>query len=104
MPALVFDATGFVAIVEVEKNKTRSCSVRLERFVIEGNALFDVFSAASHLARAIFIHIYSGVVGRGRGGRRPPLFSTGGTRLPLPSLFWTEIRAKVSPLLQLVTY
>jgi len=38
-------------------------------------------------------------VGRGRGGRRPPLFSTGGTRPPLPH-FWTEIRAKVSPLLQ----
>jgi len=31
-------------------------------------------------------------------------FSTGGTRPPLPPLFWTEIRAKVSPLLQLVTY
>ena len=34
----------------------------------------------------------------------PPLFSTGGTRPPLPALVWTEIRAKVSPLLQLVTY
>ena len=45
-----------------------------------------------------------GVVGRGRGGRRPPLSSTGGRVPPLPPLFWTEIRAKVSPLLQLVTY
>jgi len=47
-----------------------------------------------------------GVVGRGRGATASPtLFSTGGTRPPLPPpLFWTEIRAKVSPLLQLVTY
>ena len=41
--------------------------------------------------------------GRGRGGRRPPLFSTGGTR-PHPPTFCTEIRAKVSPLLQLNGY
>ena len=33
----------------------------------------------------------------------PPLFSPWGTRSPLPPLFCTEIRAKVSPLLQLVT-
>jgi len=39
-----------------------------------------------------------------RGDGVPPLFSTGGTRPPLPPIFWTEIRAKVSPLLQLVTY
>jgi len=39
-----------------------------------------------------------------RGDGVPALFSTGGTRPPLPPLFWTEIRAKVSPLLQLVTY
>jgi len=47
-----------------------------------------------------------GVVGRGRGGgRRPPTFFRQGDRgPPLPPLFWTEIRAKVSPLLQLVTY
>jgi len=38
-----------------------------------------------------------GVVERGRGGGDgvPRLFSTGGTP---PPLFWTEIRAKVSPL------
>jgi len=45
-----------------------------------------------------------GVVGRGRGDGVPHCFRqglTGGTR---PPLFWTEIRAKVSPLLQLVTY
>ena len=48
--------------------------------------------------------VVGGVVGRGRGGRRLPTFSTGGTRPPLPPLFWTEIRAKVSRLLQLVTY
>ena len=34
-----------------------------------------------------------GLVGRGRGGASPT-----------PPLFWTEIRPKVSPLLQLVTY
>jgi len=45
-----------------------------------------------------------GVVGRGRGDSVPPLFSTGGGRVPHSPLFWTEIRAKVSPLLQLVTY
>ena len=44
-----------------------------------------------------------GVVGRGRlGGQRPPFFRQGDVS-PLP-LFWTEIRAKVSPQLQLVTY
>jgi len=37
---------------------------------------------------------YRGVVGRIRGG----------DGVPTPPLFWTEIRAKVSPLLQLVTY
>ena len=46
---------------------------------------------------------FRGVVGRGRGGWRPPLL-TGGRVPHSPSLFWTEIRAKVSPLLQLVTY
>jgi len=45
-----------------------------------------------------------GVVGRGRGGTAfPHFFSTGG-RVPHFPHFWTEIRAKVSPLLQLVTY
>ena len=44
-----------------------------------------------------------GVVGRGRGGTASPHFSDRGDVSPLP-LFWTEIRAKVSPLLQLVTY
>jgi len=39
----------------------------------------------------------------GAEGRRPPLFSTGG-RVPHSLLLWTEIRAKVNPLLQLVTY
>jgi len=41
-------------------------------------------------------------VGRGRGGRRPPTFFDRGTRPPPPPLFWIKIRAKVSPLLQLV--
>jgi len=40
-----------------------------------------------------------GVVGRGMAS----LFSTGDTS-PTPPTFWTEIRAKCSPLLQLVTY
>jgi len=47
----------------------------------------------------------TGVAGRGRGGTAfPHFFFDQGTRPPLPPLFWTEIRAKVSPLLQLVTY
>ena len=37
-------------------------------------------------------------------GTVSPTFFRQGTRPPLPPLFWTEIRAKVSPLLQLVTY
>jgi len=41
-----------------------------------------------------------GVVGR---GRCPHFFRQGG-RVPHSPTFWTEIRAKVSPLLQLVTY
>ena len=60
-------------------------------------------SASAH-CRTLEHVAYRGVVGRDAGGRRPPLFSTGGTRPPLPPLFWTKIRAKVSPLLQLVTY
>jgi len=45
--------------------------------------------------------INSGVVQRGRGAT---FFDRGdASRIP-PPLFWTEIRAKVSPLLQLVTY
>ena len=50
-------------------------------------------------------HTHSrGVVGPGRGGMASPTFFDRGTRPPLPPLFWTEIRAKVSLLLQLVTY
>ena len=46
-----------------------------------------------------------GVVSGDAGGRRPPTFSTGGGRVPQsPPLFWSEIRAKDSPLLQLVIY
>ena len=45
-----------------------------------------------------------GCSGAGTRGTASPTFSTGGTRTPLSPLFWTEIRAKVSPLLQLVTY
>jgi len=53
------------------------------------------------LARyAAYTHSRS-VVGRGRGGMASPTFFDRGTRPPLPPLFWTEIRAKVSPLLQL---
>ena len=45
-----------------------------------------------------------GVVGRRRGGTASPTLFDRETRPPLPPIFWTEIRAKVSPLLQLVTY
>jgi len=47
----------------------------------------------------------SGVVGRGRGGTASPHFFRQGGRVPhSPHVFWTEIRAKLSPLLQPVTY
>ena len=39
-----------------------------------------------------------GAVGLGRGGTASPTFFDRGTRPPFPPLFWTEIRAKVSPL------
>jgi len=42
-----------------------------------------------------------GVVGRGDGA---PHFFRQGDASPTPPVFWTEIPAKVSPLLQLVTY
>ena len=45
-----------------------------------------------------------GVVGRGRGGTASPTFFDRGTRPPLLPLFWTEIRAQVSPLSKMVTY
>jgi len=45
-----------------------------------------------------------GVVGRGRGGTAYPTFVDRGDASPTPPTFWAEIRAKVSPLLQLVTY
>ena len=49
--------------------------------------------------------IARGEVGRRRGGgRRPPTFFDRGDASPTPPTFWTEIRAKVSPVLQLVTY
>jgi len=45
--------------------------------------------------------LYSrGVVGRGRGGRRPPTFFYRGTRPPLSPLFWTEIRVATGYLLK----
>jgi len=43
-----------------------------------------------------------GVVGRGRGVTASPHISRQGDAYP--HFFWTEIRANVSPLLQLVTY
>ena len=47
----------------------------------------------------------SGAARRGRGGTaNPPTFLDIGDASPTPPTFWTEIRAKVSPLLQLVTY
>jgi len=39
-----------------------------------------------------------------RGGRRPPTFFDRGNASSTPPLFWTKIRAKGSPLLQLVSY
>ena len=42
--------------------------------------------------------------GAGTRGTASPTFFDRGTRPPPPPLFWNEIRAKVSPLLQLVTF
>ena len=55
-----------------------------------------LLSCGSHSFVASSQHESRGVVG-------PPLFSTGG-HVPHSPTFWTEIRAIVSPLLQLVTY
>ena len=44
-----------------------------------------------------------GVVARGRGAASSIFFDRGDAS-PTPPLFWTETRAQVSPLLQLVTY
>jgi len=44
---------------------------------------------------------FSGAETRGDGA---PTFFDRGDASPTPALFWTEIHAKVSPLLQLVTY
>jgi len=55
-----------------------------------------------HRVREKNVHL-RGVVGRGRGRRRPPLFFDKGDASPPPT-FLNEIRTKVSPLLQLVTY
>ena len=41
---------------------------------------------------------------QGCSGAASPIFFRQGDASPTPPLFWTEIRAKVSPLLQLVTY
>jgi len=63
----------------------------------------EVRSRAFRLHRVCKSQGCSGAGMRGADGV-PPLFLSGG-RVPHPSpLFWTEIRAKVSPLLQLVTY
>jgi len=46
----------------------------------------------------------TGVVGGDAGVQRTPTFFDRGDASSTPPLFWTEIRAKVSPPLQLVTY
>jgi len=51
-----------------------------------------------------YVYSQGCVVGRGRGGTASPTFFYRGDASPTPPLFWTEIRAKVSLLLQLVTY
>jgi len=57
--------------------------------------------------RAAFEKTWSTQGCSGAGTRRdgvPLLFSSTGGRVPHSPTFWTEMRAKVSPLLQLVTY
>jgi len=57
---------------------------------------------AASVTAALFT-VAHGCSGAGTRGRRPPLFDRGDASPTLP-LFRTEIRAKVSSLLQLVTY
>jgi len=48
--------------------------------------------------------LMQGCSGAGRGGTASPTFFDRGTRPPLLPLFWTEIRAQVSPVSKMVTY
>ena len=52
----------------------------------------------------MLLRLYQSCSGAGTREDGVPHFFLQGTRPPLPHFFWTEIRAKVSPLLQLVTY
>ena len=64
------------------------------------SAMASAAAAAAHALR----HGCSGA-GTRAGTATPTFFSTAGTRPPLPlHFFWTEIRAKVSPPLPLVTH
>jgi len=55
-----------------------------------------------HNMPATFTH--SSLSNQGCSGAASPHFFQQGGRVPTPPLFWTEIRAKVSPLFQLATY
>jgi len=55
--------------------------------------------------QAMHVRAHQGCSGAGTRGTASPRFFRQAGRVPnSPSLFWTEIRAKGSPLLQLVTY
>ena len=66
------------------------------------------FASAAFFFFCLFLcpaSLNQGCSGAGtRGTASPHFFRQGGRVPPLPPLFWTEIRAKVSPLLQLVAY
>jgi len=74
--------------------------------LIENLAYVTSYAVSKATSRAnLFVDDFSqGCSGAGtRGDGVPPLFRQGDAS-PTPPTFWTEIRAKVSPLLQLVTY
>jgi len=95
---LIVSVTGCSAVVKMRRSN--SWSESYEDFAAADENVSE--PAESSSSRNQQDRPVQGCNGAGDGV--PAFFSTGGTRLPLSPLFWSDIRAKVSPLLQLVTY
>jgi len=66
---------------------------------------FATSSVATCYGTTVYnVHTEQGCSGAGTRGDGVPHFFRQGDASPAPPLFWTEIRANVNPLLQLVTY